>query len=151
MDTKALATHFLHFASDASSLRESQVAAAVAKTRAELASLSSLEEADADERLLEVGREIEGLKEREAAFASVLRAVGRRVEEWESRERAEALALQSPPPLQGTEKEGRRGLVVRWLLLLLLALGLTEPAVHLFFVVARELPGWMGRKVEVVM
>lgn len=155
-NAKALALHFMHLVTDADRLREMAVSAAVAKTRAELSSLSALEEEDAEAQLVEVRAMVEGLEGRMGAFHAVLKEVERRVEDWEGKERAGVLALQSPPePGALLASDGsiskERGPMARQLLLLLLALGLTEPAVHLVFFLGREMPGWMGKERVVVM
>lgn len=173
--TKALAHTFWQLAAEAASLREAAVAAAVAKTKAELSvQLSAAEgvdegvdiemEAAADARLAAVGVEAEGLEGRQARFWRLLQAAERRLEELEARERAGVLTLQSPPEpgaaeaaVEGAEQLSQDGTrkgsasVAMRLLLACLALGLTEPAVHLLFVVARELPGWRGAERVVVM
>lgn len=154
---KALALPFWQLVAEAAALREAAVAAAVVKTRAELGQTE--EEAAADARLMEVAMESEGLERRLAAFRRVLGVVERRLEELEEGAKAEVLALQSPPlPLPLTmaaDSSSKRGavagsLAVR-LLLVCLALGLTEPAVHLLFVVAREWPAWSGEERVVIM
>lgn len=169
-----LAHQFWQLVGEAAALREEAVAAAVAKTRAELMMRMSVSEgvegmdmemdAEADARLARVWGEVEGLEGRQAAFRRLLQAAELRLEELQERERAGVLALQSPPEpgagaaatttggeVVATAKQQPRNLYVLRLLLVCLALGLTEPAVHLVFVVARELPGWRGAERVVVM
>lgn len=170
-----LAHHFWQLVGEAAALREEAVATAVAKTRAELMMQLSVSEgvegmdmemdAEADARLARVWGEVEGLEGRQAAFRRLLQAAELRLEELQERERAGVLALQSPPEpgagaaattttggeVVATAKQQPRNPYVMRLLLVCLALGLTEPAVHLLFVVARELPGWWGAERVVVM